>query len=178
MASSFLRETISEFSKYRILGEKALDQVPDEALCWQYSPESNSMAMIVQHMSGNMMSRWTDMLTSDGEKAWRNRDQEFEVVLHTRKEIMDAWHRGWDLVMETLGQLKEEDLERTIYIRAEPHTVSGAIIRQVAHYSSHVGQLLYIGKMVMKEEWNSLSIPRQGSEAFNRNMMSGGRNSH
>jgi hypothetical protein len=174
MASSFLQATIKEFIKYRSLGEKAMSQVPDEALYWQYNPESNSMAMIVQHMSGNMLSRWTDMLTTDGEKDWRQRDKEFETVLKTREEVMVAWHRGWDLVMETLGQLREEDLERTIYIRAEAHTVTEAIVRQIAHYASHIGQLVYIGKMVMNSEWKSLSIPRHGSDQFNRHMMSGG----
>lgn len=174
MASSFLQATIKEFRKYRSLGEKAMSQVPDEALYWQYNPESNSMAMIVQHMSGNMLSRWTDMLTTDGEKEWRQRDKEFESVLKTREEVMEAWHRGWDLVMETLGQIKEEDLERTIYIRSEAHTVTEAIVRQIAHYASHIGQLVYIGKMVMNNEWKSLSIPRHGSNQFNKQMMSGG----
>lgn len=174
MASSFLQATIREFIKYRSLGEKAMSQVPDETLFWQYNPESNSMAMIVQHMSGNMLSRWTDMLTTDGEKDWRQRDKEFETVLKTREEVMVAWHRGWHLVMETLGQLREEDLERTIYIRAEAHTVTEAIVRQIAHYASHIGQLVYIGKMIMNEEWKSLSIPRHGSNQFNKHMMSGG----
>lgn len=174
MASSFLQASIKEFNRYRSLGEGAMAQVPDEALCWQYNPESNSMAMIVQHMSGNMLSRWTDMLTTDGEKEWRHRDQEFEVVLHTREEIMEAWHRGWDLVMGTLAELREEDLERTIFIRAEAHTVTEAIVRQIAHYASHIGQLVYIGKMVMNEGWKSLSIPRHGSAQFNKDLMSGG----
>lgn len=172
MSASFLAYATKEFSRYKTLGEKAIAQVPDEGLFWQYNPESNSIAMIVQHLSGNMLSRWSDIFSTDGEKSWRDRDKEFEPVISTREELEAAWARGWDQLFDTLNTLNAEDLERIIYIRNEPHTVTEAIMRQVAHYPSHVGQILYVGKMFLNSEWVSLSIPRNGSADFNRQMMS------
>jgi hypothetical protein len=174
MSATFLAYAAKEFNRYRLLGEKAIAQVPDEGLFWQYNPESNSIAMIVQHLSGNMLSRWSDIFNTDGEKAWRNRDQEFERVIQTRVELEAAWAKGWDQLFETLHSLQEDDLARIIHIRNEPHTVMEAILRQIGHYPSHVGQILYVGKMFLNDGWNSLSIPRNGSAEFNRKMMTGG----
>ena len=166
MSNSFLSASINEFERYKALGEKTIDQLPEEDLFWQYNPESNSIAMIVQHLSGNMLSRWTDIFTTDGEKETRNRDQEFERVLGTKTEVLDSWEKGWARVFETLHSLTEADLERIIYIRSESHTVTQAILRQLSHYP-------YIGKLLLDGRWNSLSIPRNGSQEFNLKMKSG-----
>jgi Protein of unknown function (DUF1572) len=175
MNSSYLSSAISQFSMYRTLGEKAIAQTKDEMLFWQFNPESNSMASIVKHMAGNMLSRWTDIFNTDGEKEWRNRDAEFLNDLDSRDELMALWNSGWDQLFETLNSLQESDLEKTIYIRNEAHTVMDAINRQLAHYSSHVGQIIYIGKMVCNEEWKSLSIPRNRSDEFNQEKFSKGK---
>ncbi|HLO80672.1 MAG TPA: DUF1572 domain-containing protein [Chitinophagaceae bacterium] len=175
MATSFLSSAIKEFQRYRSLGEKAIEQIPDEMLLWQYNPESNSVAIIVKHMAGNMLSRWTDIFNSDGEKEWRKRDAEFVNDLKSREEILTMWNKGWELVFNTLNSLTEQDLERTIYIRGEAHTVVEAIHRQLAHYPSHVGQIIYIGKMVCDAKWTSLSIPRNRSDEFNNQKFSEGR---
>jgi hypothetical protein len=174
MASSFLSSAIKEFQRYRLLGEKAIGQIPDDMLFWQYNPESNSVAIIVKHMAGNMLSRWTDIFNTDGEKEWRKRDAEFVNDLRSREDVMTIWNRGWDLVFQTVNSLTEQDLERTIYIRGEAHTVVEAIHRQLAHYPSHVGQIIYIGKMVCNEKWTSLSIPRNKSDEFNKEKFSKG----
>lgn len=176
MSASFLAYATKEFNRFKTLGEKAIAQLPDEGLFWQYNTESNSIAMIVQHLSGNMLSRWSDIFSSDGEKAWRNRDKEFEAVIQTREELEEAWAKGWNQLLMTLAALTDEDLQRIIHIRNEPHTVMEAIMRQVGHYASHVGQILYVGKMFLNSGWQSLSIPRNGSEDFNRQMMSDGNN--
>jgi hypothetical protein len=175
MNSSYLSSVISQFSLYRTLGEKAMGQMKDEMLFWQFNPESNSIATIVKHLVGNMLSRWTDIFNTDGEKEWRNRDAEFLNDIDSRDELMALWSSGWDQLFETLNSLQESDLEKTIYIRNEAHTVMHAINRQLAHYSSHVGQIIYIGKMVCNEEWKSLSIPRNRSDEFNQEKFSKGK---
>jgi hypothetical protein len=171
MTSTFLSSAILEFHRYRTLGEKAIDQIPDEKLFWQYNPESNSVSIIVKHLTGNMLSRWTDLFNTDGEKEWRKRDEEFINDILTRDEMLALWNKGWDRVFETMNSLSESDLERTIYIR-EKRSVIEAIHRQLAHYPSHVGQIIYIGKMVNNAHWTSLSIPRNQSNAFNQDMFS------
>jgi hypothetical protein len=175
MNSSYLSSVISQFSLYRTLGEKAIAQMKDEMLFWQYNSESNSIATIVKHLAGNMLSRWTDIFNTDGEKEWRNRDAEFLNDLDSRDELMALWNSGWDRLFETLNSLQESDLEKIIYIRNEAHTVMDAINRQLAHYSSHVGQIIYIGKMVCNEEWKSLSILRNRSVEFNQEKFSKGK---
>ena len=147
--------------------QKTIAQVPDEKLNWQLHADSNSIAAIVKHLWGNMLSRWTDFLTSDGEKEWRNREAEFDNDLHTRQEIIVRWNEGWTTVLDTLHGLTDADLDTIIYIRNEGHTVMEAIIRQLAHYPYHVGQLVYIAKMICGENWQSLSIPRGKSQQFN-----------
>ena len=170
--STYLNSIKKRFQTYRDLGDKTFTQLNDEALFWQYNAESNSIAVIVQHMTGNMLSRWTDMLVSDGEKPWRNRDTEFNPDIITRQELLNKWNAGWDCVFNTLNSLTDADLEKTIYIRNEPHTVMDAINRQLAHYPYHVGQIVFIGKMLAGEKWQSLSIAPGKSGAFNDAMFS------
>ncbi|WP_256006701.1 DUF1572 family protein [Pedobacter deserti] len=164
---SYLTSVIKQFEYYKLLGEKAMVQVPDEALFWQYNTESNSIAVIVQHLSGNMRSRFTDFLTSDGEKPWRNRDEEFEVTASTRQEVITLWYSGWKCLFDTLTHITQSELETIIYIRNDGHTVLEAINRQLAHYPYHIGQIIFIAKMVRDAEWESLSIPRNQSGAYN-----------
>lgn len=167
METTFLSSTIRQFDYYRSLGEKTIDRLSDEQLNWQYNPESNSVAMIVRHLSGNMLSRWTDFLTSDGEKPWRQREAEFDYGSFSRDSLLEAWNKGWERLFLTLRSLKEEDLSKEIFIRNEAHSVTEAINRQLAHYPYHIGQIVYIGKMVCNDQWQSLSIPRGGTDRFN-----------
>jgi len=141
-------------------------------LFWQYNDASNSIAIIVQHLWGNMLSRWTNFLTEDGEKEWRNRDQEFEKVIKTKEEMITKWDEGWDCLFAAINSLTNEDLDRIIYIRKEPLSVVDAVNRQLAHYSYHVGQIVYLGKMQLNDRWISLSIPKGNSKEFNDKMMS------
>ncbi|HCS20604.1 MAG TPA: hypothetical protein DIW47_08590 [Bacteroidetes bacterium] len=164
-----------QFAYYQSLGEKTMAQVPDEGLFWQPNSESNSIATIVKHLWGNMLSRWTDFLTTDGEKPWREREAEFDNDLMTREEVMEKWKEGWNTLYAALDSLTEADMEKTIYIRNEPHSVEDAIIRQLAHYPYHVGQMVYIGKLLLAENWKSLSIPRGGTKAFNAEKFSQGK---
>jgi hypothetical protein len=152
---------------YKSIGDKAMLQVSDKQLFWQPNPESNSIAMIVQHLSGNMLSRWTNFLTTDGEKENRNRDTEFEPILNARQDVLDVWEKGWSCFFNALDQLNESNLETIIYIRNEGHTVIEALNRQLAHYPYHIGQMVFLGKMLMDEQWQSLSIPKGDSEVFN-----------
>ena len=170
--SPYLESARKQFEYYKQLGEKTFAQVPDEALFWQYNPESNSIATIVKHLWGNMLSRWTDFLTSDGEKEWRQRDAEFENDLSSREEMLQKWDEGWTCFFKALDSLREEDLERIVYIRNMGHTVMEAINRQLAHYPYHVGQIVFIGKMVKDSGWTSLSIPRNQSGAYNADKFS------
>ncbi|MCW3078652.1 DUF1572 family protein [Segetibacter sp.] len=166
MHTSYLESVIKQFEYYKLLGEKTFNQVPDEGLLWQYNEESNSIATIVKHLWGNMLSRWTNFLTTDGEKEWRNRDAEFANDIETREELLSKWHEGWKVFLTTLYSLREDDLEKVIYIRNQGHTVMEAINRQLAHYPYHIGQIVLIGK-ICAENWVSLSIPRGTSNDFN-----------
>lgn len=166
MNTNYLESVIKQFEYYKMLGEKTFAQIPDEKLFWQYNDNSNSIAIIVKHLWGNMMSRWTNFLTTDGEKEWRNRDAEFENDLCNKQEMIEKWDEGWNVFLDTLKSLKEEDLEKIIYIRNQGHTVLEAINRQLAHYPYHVGQIVFIGKLC-SEQWNSLSIPKGKSTSYN-----------
>lgn len=167
MDANYLTLVKKQFVQYKNLGDKTFSQVSDAQLFWQFNAESNSIAIIVKHLWGNMLSRWTDFLTSDGEKEWRQRDAEFENDIESRSELIDKWNAGWDCLLNAICSLSEKDLERTVYIRSEAHTVIEAINRQLAHYSYHVGQIVFIGKMCANDNWNSLSIPRGNSKGFN-----------
>jgi hypothetical protein len=165
--TSYLRSIKKQFLYYKKLGEGAMAQVSDEELFWQYHEESNSIGMIIQHIAGNMLSRFTDFLHSDGEKPWRNRDQEFLPVTQSRESLLKKWNEGWSCLDATLNSLTDGDMETVVYIRNEGHTVTEAINRQLAHYAYHVGQIVFVAKMLKASAWQSLSIPRNQSLEFN-----------
>ena len=164
--NNYLESVIKQVDYYRMLGEKAIDQVPDEKLFWKANEESNSVATIAKHLWGNMMSRWTNFLTSDGEKEWRNRDAEFDNDITSRVELIQKWNEGWQVCLSALKTLSDADLEKTIYIRNQGHTVMEAINRQLSHYPYHIGQIVFIAKIVA-HQWQSLSIPKGNSSAYN-----------
>ena len=164
---SYLNSSIHLFEYYRTLGETAIDQVKENNLFREVTEESNSIAIIVKHLSGNMLSRWTNFLTEDGEKEWRMRDDEFTDADPNKEKLMQRWNKGWDRLLNTLTQLTEEDLTKHITIRGEQHTVIEAINRQLGHYAYHVGQIVFIARM-LSENWKSLSIPKNKSADFNK----------
>ena len=165
---SYLSSAVKQFEYYKSLGDKTFAQLSDEQLFWQPNAESNSVAVIVKHLWGNMLSRWTNFLTEDGEKEWRNRDGEFENDIRSREELLARWEEGWACLFSALNGLKEEDLETVIYIRNMGHTVLEAVNRQLAHYPYHIGHIVDIGKQALHTDWESLSIPRNQSQAYNK----------
>jgi len=167
MAPDYLSSVRKQFEYYKLLGNKTFAQLPDEALFWQYNAESNSIAVIVQHLWGNMLSRWTDFLSSDGEKEWRNRDAEFEPGITSREELLAKWEAGWACLFTALDSITAANWDSTVYIRNQGHSVTEAINRQLAHYPYHVGQIVFIGKMALDAQWSSLSIPRGNSQGYN-----------
>lgn len=166
----FLESVIKRFKEYKALGDKTFEQLNDADMLFQPNEASNSMAVIIQHLHGNMLSRWTGFLTEDGEKEWRHRDEEFETHNFSRQQLLEKWNEGWKVFLNALESLKEEDLLKTITIRTQSLTVVDAINRQMGHYSYHVGQIVYIGKWIKSNEWKSLSIPKGSSQQFNRDM--------
>jgi Protein of unknown function (DUF1572) len=167
MNPDYLDSVKKQFAYYKMLGDKTFAQLPEEKFNWQYNAESNSIATIVKHLHGNMHSRWTDFLTTDGEKETRNRDAEFDDTLLTKEEILDLWEQGWQCLFDALDGLTSTDLDKIIYIRNMGHTVMEAVNRQLAHYPYHVGQIVFIGKMICDAEWASLSIPKGNSKTYN-----------
>jgi hypothetical protein len=168
LASHYLEDAVSNFRAYKKLAESAFAQVDDEEFFRAIDAESNSIAVIIKHMVGNMLSRWTDFLTTDGEKPDRNRDMEFVTTPDTsREELLSAWERGWDCVFTAIESLRPEDLMKTVLIRGEAHTVVKAINRQMTHYGYHIGQVVYLAKHFKSSAWKSLSIPRNRSAEFN-----------
>jgi hypothetical protein len=165
--TSYLESVKKQFLYYKMLGEKAMEQLEPEQLFVAVNDDTNSIAVIVKHLSGNMLSRWTDFLTTDGEKETRNRDAEFENVLHTKEEVLTSWNTGWDCFLAALDSLQPEQLSAIIYIRNEGHTVIEAINRQLAHYPYHIGQIVFYAKQLKNSEWNSLSIPKNKSSSYN-----------
>lgn len=165
--NSYLESVKKQFLYYKTLGEKAIDQLDPEQLFVSINDETNSIATIVKHLSGNMLSRWTDFLTSDGEKEWRNRDAEFEDTIKTKEELLVLWEKGWNCFFDALNALQTEQLSTIIYIRNEGHTVIEAINRQLAHYPYHIGQIVFYAKILKKSEWTSLSIPKNKSNTYN-----------
>lgn len=170
MNENYLSSVIKQFQYNRELGWKTITQMPEESLNWQHNEESNSIVTLVKHLSANMLSRWTDFLTSDGEKDWRERDSEFESENLDLNSLKIIWDKGWDCLISTLKGLNPEDLEKIVYIRNQGHTVVEAINRQLSHYSYHVGQIVFIGKMICNDQWQSLSIPRGQSKDYNKEM--------
>ena len=174
--ADFLRSANRQFLYYKTLGEKAIDQLETEQLFVSLNDDTNSIATIVKHLHGNMLSRWTDFLTTDGEKDTRNRDGEFDASTalsnQTKEQILSLWNEGWACLFNTLNSLKPEDLSKIIYIRNEGHTVLEAINRQLAHYPYHVGQMVFYAKILKKSEWTSLSIPKNKSNDYNADKFS------
>ena len=170
--TEFLDSAIRRFKEYKALADKTFAQLDDEEILFNPNSVSNSIGVIIQHLHGNMLSRWTNFLTEDGEKEWRKRDEEFEEHLFTKQQLMDKWNEGWKVFLDTLESLKEEDLTKTITIRMQPLCVVDAINRQLAHYSYHVGQIVYLGRWIKSEEWKSLSIPKGASQQFNQDVKS------
>lgn len=172
MEPNYLDSALKQFEYYKMLGDKTFAQLTDERLFWQYNAESNSIAIIVKHLWGNMLSRWTDFLTTDGEKEWRNRDAEFENDIADKAELLQKWEEGWNCLFSALRPLQEADMDKVIYIRNQGHSVMEAINRQLAHYPYHIGQIVFIGKMICNDSWTSLSIPRGNSGQYNADKFS------
>lgn len=166
----YLESALKRLSYYKSLGDKTLAQLQPAQLHWQPAGEPNSIYLIIKHISGNMRSRWTDFLTADGEKPWRNRDSEFTTEYATPEQVHALWEAGWKCMLDAISALQPEDLGKTVLIRNEPHIVIDAINRQLSHIPYHVGQIVYLGKMLMGNEWQSLSIPKGQSEDFNNKM--------
>ena len=171
--NSYMQLSREVFRQYKALADRALRQVPDDALTITLDAESNSIAIVMKHLAGNLLSRWTDFLTSDGEKPNRHRDGEFENTTTTRAEILAHWEAGWACALAALDSLTDADLNRTVMIRNEPHTVMQAIHRQIGHTAYHVGQIVFLCKHFSADHWTTLTVPRGKSEEFNKRMMSG-----
>lgn len=171
--SSYIQDSLSLFHYYKRLAERAMEQVTDEQLFVAIGKEANSIAVIVKHMTGNMLSRWADFLTTDGEKPDRDRDSEFVEPPATRKELTALWEDGWNRLFAAIEPLTEADLKRAVTIRGEAHSVMQAINRQLAHYPHHVGQIVLLAKHFACDHWQSLSVPRNKSADFNRKVAAG-----
>jgi hypothetical protein len=167
LAKEFIGSAIKRLKYYKELGDKTFTQLNDWDFHYQPNHESNSIAIIIQHMAGNMQSRWTNFLTEDGEKEWRQRDDEFEIHNYSKHQLVEVWEKGWACCLDALESLKKKDLKKTVTIRQEPLTVIDAINRQLAHYPYHVGQIIHIAKTIKGKNWNNLSIPKGNSVAYN-----------
>ncbi|WP_314588547.1 DUF1572 family protein [Paenibacillus terrigena] len=167
MNQVYLDSVKKQFRYYKMLGEKAMEQVTPEQLFFAPNDDSNTIATVVKHLWGNMRSRWTDFLTTDGEKEWRDRDAEFEVDQQDPTEVMEQWNEGWTCLFDALESIEPNQLMDIIYIRNEGHTVMDAINRQLAHYPYHVGQIIYAAKALKEGAWNSLSVPKHQSKQYN-----------
>lgn len=168
VSQNYLESSIKQFEYYKSLGDKTFAQISDEEIHWQFNEDSNSIAIIVKHIVGNMLSRWTNFLTEDGEKTWRQRDTEFEDTYTSKAEMLADWEKGWQCLFDAIQPLKSEDVSSIIYIRNQGHTVLEAMTRQLCHYSYHIGQLVYVGKMITSTNWTSLSIPKGNSASYNK----------
>lgn len=157
-----------QFEYYRMLADKTILLLSQEELNWQYNEESNSIAMLMRHITGNLASRFTNFFTEDGEKKWRDRDSEFAVGIYNRHELITNWDKGWNILFDVLDSITPENIETVVKIRNQDHTVGEALYRQLAHYPYHIGQIVYIGKLIKNEAWHSLSIPRNKSNDYNQ----------
>lgn len=175
MEEKYLKSVLKQFEYYKLLGEKTFAQLSEYELFWQFNDESNSIAVTVNHLWGNMKSRWTDFLTTDGEKEWRNRDLEFESVIKSRAEMIEKWEDGWSCLFDALHSINNENFDSKIVIRNQSHSIPEAINRQMMHYAYHIGQIVYIGRMIKGKKWQSLSIPKGKSKDFNAEKFSKGK---
>ncbi|TVZ55142.1 uncharacterized protein DUF1572 [Lutibacter sp. Hel_I_33_5] len=167
MNTTYLSSAKKQFEYYKSLGDKTFNQLTEDQLFWTSNNDDNSIAIIVKHIAGNMLSRWTNFLTEDGEKDWRNRDDEFVNSFTTKEEIIACWESGWKCLFETINSLETDDLEKIIYIRNQGHTITEAINRQLCHYSYHVGQIVFLGKLLLGDDWNTLSVAKNASKEYN-----------
>lgn len=167
--NSYLSSIKKQFEYYKSLGDKTFHQLSEEELFIQQNESTNSIAIIAKHIAGNMVSRWTNFLTEDGEKPWRDRDDEFINTYQNKEDILSAWNKGWQCLFDALQHLSESDLEKIIYIRNQGHSVVEAINRQLCHYSYHVGQIVLVGKLIKDNNWQLLSIPKNASKTYNKN---------
>lgn len=168
IGNDFLETAIRRLKYYKELGDKTFAQLNEWDFHYQPNDESNSIATIIQHLSGNMLSRWTNFLTEDGEKEWRKRDEEFDVHQYTKEQLVTLWEKGWTCFLDTLSSLKKKDLKKTVTIRQEELTVIDAINRQLAHYPYHIGQIIFLAKIIKNKNWQNLSIPKGNSQAYNQ----------
>jgi len=164
IGKEFLNTAIRRLEYYKDLGEKTFDQLGNDDFHYQPNAESNSIAIIIQHLAGNMLSRWTNFLTEDGEKEWRQRDDEFVLHSYNKQQLNDLWEKGWTCFFNAVKSLSEDDLLKMITIRQEPLTVIDAINRQLAHYPYHIGQIIYIGRIIKNKDWKNLSIAKAQSK--------------
>jgi len=165
---NYLDSSRFEFQRYKTMGDKTFAQLGDSDILWKHQEEDNSISQIVKHISGNMLSRWTNFLSEDGEKPWRHRDAEFEKPFLTKTEMIAAWEKGWQCFFDALASINPDNFNSLVKIRNEEHTTVEAVNRQLAHYANHVGQIVLLGKMVIGDNWVSLSIPKGESEVFNK----------
>ena len=172
MDNSYLKSTITQFKYNKTLADKTFNQLTKDELFWQYNKESNSIAIIVKHIAGNMLSRWTKFLTEDGEKPWRDRDNEFINTFNSKQELIDYWEKGWKCLFASLDDINEENKNTIVYISNHGHTITEAINRQLCHYSYHIGQIVVLGKMVKNENWETLSVPKGASKIYNEEKFS------
>ena len=175
MQENYLKSIIKQFEYYKSVGEKTFAQLDETDLFWQYNDASNSISIIVNHLWGNMKSRWTDFLSSDGEKDWRDRDLEFEAIIKTKAELISKWNEGWDCLFDALNSVNQDNFNTKVYIRNQEHSIIEAINRQLAHYAYHIGQIAFIGRMIKGNEWRSLTIPKGESKIFNQNKFAKGK---
>jgi hypothetical protein len=175
MEENYRNSVLKQFEYYKILGEKTFAQLNEDELFWQFNKKSNSIAITVNHLWGNMKSRWTEFLTSDGEKEWRNRDLEFELVIKTKDEMLEKWNDGWCCLFDALNLIDEDNFYSEIFIRNQSHSIIDAVNRQMMHYAYHIGQIVYVGRMIKGNKWQSLSIPKGKSKDFNANKFSKGK---
>lgn len=171
LGNEYLSVVKERFKEVKQLGEKTISQLSEQGIHWKLNEVSNSIAVIAKHLSGNMVSRWSDFLLTDGEKPNRNREQEFEDDIGSKQELLTIWEEGWSCLFKALDELEGQDLLKSIYIRGERHTVLEAIERQIAHYAYHIGQIVYIGKQLKDMNWESLSIPKGQSEEYLQHML-------
>jgi hypothetical protein len=172
MDLSYIPSVIKQFEYNKSLGDKTFNQLTKEQLFWQFNDESNSVATLVKHISGNMLSRWTNFLTEDGEKPWRKRDEEFINSYTTKKEMIADWEKGWQCLFENLHKIIPENSDKIVYIRNEGHTITEAINRQICHYSYHIGQIVMLGKMTKNTDWQTVSIAKNASKSYNEEKFS------
>ena len=170
LSEQYLESAIKEFQRYKTLGDKTFARLSEKEIHWRFNEETNSIAIIVKHMVGNMLSRWTNFLTEDGEKPWRKRDTEFEDPYSSKEEMLQAWENGWQCVFKALRTINEDNFHTHIRIRNEQHNIFEAVNRQLGHYAYHTGQIITTAKNILGERWQSLSIPKGGSEEFNNSM--------